>query len=310
MRGRFQLAKRTNEGFAKAIECFEAAIAEDGRYALAYSGLADCYTLIGAGSYVEAPDAANTRARQAAEKAIGLDDQLAEAHAALGFVRFRIDWDWPAAETSLKRACDINPGYAPAHHRYALLLTAVGRHDEAIAEIRRAYELDPLSLIIGTAYGRILHFSRRYEEAVARLRHTLEIDGQFPQAHFDLAMSFAQLGRFDDAKGELEPLLEAADRRSVMLAVLGNMYAVSGDTARALAVASEIRERHAQGHATIADLGYVLAGLGEIEEAIACFEGAADARAGLIVYLKVEPMVDPLRAHPRFVSLMRRLNLG
>jgi tetratricopeptide (TPR) repeat protein len=309
MRGRFQLAKRTNEGFAKAVECFEAAIAEDGRYALAYSGLADCYTLIGAGSYVEAPDAANMRARQAAEKAIGLDDQLAEAHAALGFVRFRIDWDWPAAEASLKRACDINPGYAPAHHRYALLLTAVGRHDEAIGEIRRAFELDPLSLIIGTAYGRILTFGRRYDEAVGQLRHTLQIDGEFQQAHFDLGMTFAHLGRYDDAKGELEPLLEGTDRRSVMLAVLGNVYAVSGDTARALAVASEIRERHAQGRATIADLGYVLAGLGESEEAIACFEGAADARAGLIVYLKVEPMVDPLRAHPRFVSLMRRLNL-
>ena len=266
MRGRFQLAKRTNEGFAKAIACFEAAIAEDGRYALAYSGLADCYTLIGAGAYADSPDAAIARAREAAEKAIGLDDQLAEAHSTLGFVRFRIDWDWPAAETSLERACEINPGYAPAHHRYALLLTALGRHDEAIAAIRRASELDPLSLIIGTAYGRILHFSRRYEEAVAQLRHTLEIDGQFLQAHFDLGMSLAQLGRFDEAKGELESLLEGADRRSVMLAVLGNVYAVSGDTARARAVASEIRE-HAQGRATLADLGYVLAGLGDIEGA-------------------------------------------
>ncbi len=308
MRGRFQIAKRTNEGFARAIEYFEAAITEDGRYALAYSGLADCYTLMGAGAYVESPDAATALARKAAETAIGLDDQLAEAHSALGFVRFRIDWDWPAAEASLKRACDINPGYAPAHHRYALLLTAIGRHDEAIAEIRRAYELDPLSLIIGTAYGRILHFSRRYQEAVAQLRHTLEIDGQFRQAHFDLGMSFAQLGRFDDARGELEPLLEGADRRSVMLAVLGNVYAVSGDTARALAVASEIRG-HAQGRAALPDLGYVLAGLGELEEAMTCFEAAVDARAGLMVYLKVEPMVDPLRAHPRFVSLLRRLKL-
>ena len=310
MRGRFQLAKRTNEGFAKAIECFNAAIAEDHGYALAYSGLADCYTLMGTGAYVASPDEAIARARQAAEKAIVLDDQLAEAHSALGFVRFRIDWDWPAAEASLTRACDINPGNASAHHRYALLLTASGRHDEALAEIRRAYELDPQSLIIGTAYGRILHFSRRYDEAVVQLRHTLEVDGQFRQAHFDLGMSFAQLGRFADAKGELEPLLETADRRSLMLAVLGNVYASAGDTARALEVASEIRERHAQGRATIADLGYVLAGLGEIEEAITCFERAADARAGLIVYLKVEPMVDPLRAHPRFISLMRRIKLG
>ena len=308
MRGRFQLAKRTQEGFTKAIECFGAAIAEDSGYALAYSGLADCYTLIGAGAYLDSPDSAIARARASAEKAIALDDQLAEAHSALGFVRFRIDWDWPAAAASLERACAINPGYASAHHRYALLLTALGRHDKAIAEIRRASELDPLSLIIGTAYGRILHFGRRYEEAVAQLRHTLEIDGQFLQARFDLAMSLAQLGRFDDAMGELDSLLEGTDRRSVILAVLGNVCAVGGDTARARAIASELRE-HAQGRATLADLGYVLAGLGDIEEAIACFEGATDARAGLIVYLKVEPMVDPLRAHPRFVSLMRRLKL-
>jgi TolB-like protein/Flp pilus assembly protein TadD len=310
MRGRYQLAKRTDEGFTKAIEAFEAAITEDARYALAYAGLADCYTLLGTAAYVEAPDAAIAKARQSAERAIELDDQLAEAHSALGFVQFRINWDWAAAEASLKRASELNPGAAPTHHRQALLLTALGRRDEAIAAIRRAYELDPLSLIIGTALGRILHFFRRYDEAVAQLRHTLEIDGQFLQAHFDLAMAFTQLGRFDDARAELKSLLDASDRRSVMLAVLGNLCAVSGDRPGAAAALSELRDRHAHGRATVADLGYVLAGLGEIEEAVDCFERAADARAGLIVYLKVEPMVDPLRVHPRFVKLLERLRLA
>lgn len=310
MRGRFQLGKRTNEGFSKAIECFEGAIAVDATYALAYAGLADCYTLIGSAAYVEAPAAAVEKARRAAERAIGLDDQLAEAHSALGFVRFRIDWDWPAAEASFTRAREINPGNASTRHRYALLLASLGRHDDAIAEIRRAHELDPLSLIIGTAYGRILHFSRRYAEAAAQLRHTLEIDPHFRQAHFDLGMSFTQLGRFVDAKAEIEPLLEATERRSVMLAVLGNICATAGERDRAREILNELRQRHAHGRATTADLGWVLASLGRTDEAVDCFERAAEERDGLIVYLKVDPMVDPLRGHPRFVALMQRLNLA
>jgi len=310
MRGRFQLAKRTDEGFSKAVECFEAAIAVDAGYALAYAGLADCYTLIGSAAYVEAPAGAVEKARRAAERAIDLDDQLAEAHSALGFVRFRIDWDWPAAEASFTRALEITPGNASTRHRYALLLASLGRHDEAIAEIRRAHELDPLSLIIGTAYGRILQFSRRYTEANVQLRHTLEIDPHFLQAHFDLGMCLAQLGQFTDAIAEIEPLLEATERRSVMLAVLGNICGMAGALDRARAILRELRERYTHGRATTADVGWVLAGLGEIDEAVSCFERAADDRDGLIVYLKVEPMVDPLRGHPRFIALMRRLNLA
>ena len=201
------------------------AIAADRRYALAHAGLADCYTLLAAAAYVDPPAEAMRRARDAAEESIRLDDQLAEAHSALGFVRFRIDWDWPAAEASFKRACDLNAGHAPAHHRYALLLSALGRHDEAIARIRRAYELDPLSLIIGTAYGRTLDFSRRYDEAIEQLRRTLDIDPSFAQGHFDLGMAYAHAGRYDEAIAELEDHLARTARRSVMLAVLGNTYA-------------------------------------------------------------------------------------
>jgi serine/threonine-protein kinase len=311
LRGRFQLAKRTTDGFTKAIECFDQAIAEDAKYALAYAGLADAYTLIGTAAYIEATAETIQRARQAAERAIRLDDQLAEAHSALGFVRFRIDWDWAAAEESLKRACELNPGYAPAHHRYALLLAALGRHDEAIVEIRRAYELDPMSLIIRTAYGRVLHFGRRYELAIEMFRGALDMDPHFQQAHFDLGMAYAHAGRFDDAIAELEPVLQGSDdwRRSVMLAVMANTLARAGRTDRARALLGELRERSASGRATNADLSYVLAGLGEIDEAIDCLERACDTRAGLLVYVKVEPMFDPLRERPRFHALLRRVHL-
>jgi serine/threonine protein kinase/Tfp pilus assembly protein PilF len=310
LRGRFQLAKRTLEGLAKAIESFDQAIAHDPAYALAYAGLADCHTLLGTGAYGTAPVDAASRARQAAEHAIRLDERLAEAHAALGFVQFRIDWNWPAAEVSLMRACVLNPGHAPAHHQYALLLSVLARHDEAIAEIRRAYELDPLSLIIGTAYGRALHFARRSDEAIEQLRHTLDIDARFVQAHFDLAMAFSHTGRYGDAIAELESQIAQGDRRSTMVAVLGYTYAKSGDEDRARVIISELADRRRAGTANAVDPVYVHAALGEIEVAIDLLEQAVDGRVGLLVFLKVEPMLDPLRDHPRFVHLLQRLRLA
>jgi serine/threonine-protein kinase len=310
MRGRFQLARRTNEGILKAIECFERAIAEDSRYALAYAGLADCCTLLTTAGYVDAPGALPARrAREAAERAIALDGQLADAHSALGFVRFRVDWNWPGARSSFAKACELNPGYAPAHHYYALLLSALGRHDEAIAEIRRACELDPLSLITLTAYGRVLHFARRYEEAIDHFRKALELDGSFQQAHFDLGMALADIGRYDEAIAELEPCIDRGGRRSVMLGVLGSVLARAGQLERARALVTELRQRHADGLATGADPAYILAALGDLEEAMRLFEQACDARAGLAVYFKVEPLLDPVRAHPRFQAMLRRMQL-
>jgi serine/threonine protein kinase/tetratricopeptide (TPR) repeat protein len=310
MRGRFQLAKRTTEGFAKATECFERAIAEDSRYALAYAGLADCYTLLTTARYVDTLAAAPVHdARKAAERAIALDGQLAEGHSALGFVRFRVDWDWSGAQASFERACELNPGHAPAHHRYALLLSALGRHDEALGEIRRACELDPLSLITRTAHGRVLHFARRYSEAVGHYRQALELDDTFLPAHFDLAMALADLGRYDEAISELEHHIDRGGRRSVMVGVLGSVLARAGHVDRARALLVELRQRHAEGLATSADPAYVLAALGELEEAMQLFEQACDTRAGLAVYFKVEPLLDPIRTHPRFASMLRRLRL-
>ena len=310
MRGRFQLAKRTNEGFTKAIECFERAIAQDSRYALAYAGQADCYTLLTTARYVDAVAVSVHRAREAAERAIALDSQLAEAHSALGFVRFRVDWDWSGARTSFEKACELNPGHAPAHHRYALLLSALGRHDDAIAEIRQACELDPLSLITRSAYGRVLHFARRYEQALDHFRQAIELDDSFLSAHFDLAMSLAELGRYDEAIAELDRHIDRGGRRSVMLGVLGQVLARAGQHERARSLLGELRQRLADGQATSADPGYVLAGLGELDEAMEMFEQACEKRAGLAVFFKVEPLLDPLRSHPRFAPMLRRLRLG
>src|SRR4030095_12596085 len=180
---------------------------------------------------------------------------------------------------------------------------------EAPSAIRCAQKLDPLSLIIGSAHGRVLHFARRYDEAIDQFRRVLEIDATFQQAHFDLSMSYAEAGRFDDAIAELSPYLEGKHRRSVLLAVLANTKARSGDVAGARDVLGELRERHAAKRATSADLAYVLAALGEHDEAIARASEAVKARVGAIVFFKVEPMLDPLRADPRFDAVMRELGV-
>jgi serine/threonine-protein kinase len=310
LRGRFQLAKRTLDGCTRAIECFERATLHDPKFALAYAGLADAYALLGGAAFGRSPGDAMARARRAAEQALRLDGSLAEAHAAIGFVRFRLDWDWAAADAAFTRACELNPGHAAAHHSYAMFLTARGRGDAAIAEICRAAELDPLSLIISTAHGRILHFNRQFAAAVAHFTRTIEMDAQFIQAHFDLAMTYVVLGRYDDAIAELEPYLDPAEGRSVMLATLGHAYARLGRVERAREILSELNRRVAEGGASFAEPGYVLIGLGELDEAITAFERACDARAGVVIFLKVEPMVDALRSHPRFHALLERTRLA
>ena len=297
MRGLFQLAKRTPDGFTKAIECFDQAIAHDAEYALAYAGLADCYTLLGAAAYADAPPDAADRARHAAEQAIRLDGQLAEAHSALGFVRFRLDWQWAAAEASLKQACKLNPGHAPAHHRFALLLSALGRHEEALRAIRTAHELDPLSLIIGTAYGRTLHFARRPRGDRLQFRRTLEMDETFVQAHFDLGLSCAQAGtirtRSPSSSAPRRTMTPARDDSSAP-----NACALAGrvpDRARAILAEAARVARHGHVNA-VAGSAAVHVGLGELDAAVDLFERGYACTKGLLVFLKVEPMVDPLRS--------------
>jgi tetratricopeptide (TPR) repeat protein len=247
------------------------------------------------------------RAREAAAQALRLDPSDTEVQTALGFVRFRIDWDWRGAEEALDRACELSPGHAPAHHRLALLLTALGRHDEALVEIRRAHELDPLSLIISTAVGRVLHFQRRYDDAIEQCRRTLDMDAQFLQARLDLGMACAHAGRYDEAIAQFESVLPPGDPRSVMRAVLGHIYGCAGRTAQAEEVLQDLERRYRRGDASSYDLSLVLIGLGRAGEALDWLERACETRSGLLVYLKVEPMFDSLRAEPRFMTLMDRL---
>lgn len=308
LRGRFEFNKRTHDGFERAIEHLQQAIDEDRDYALAHAGLAEVYTVSGSAGYTTFRRDAVARARRAAERAVEIDPALAEAHAALAFVRFRLDWDWPRSEDAFQRSLELNQGRASTHHWYALYLTARGRLNEALAAIGRAQTLDPLSSIINTAAGRILHFARRYDEAIALFRRTLDIDPAFMQARLDLGMTQGAQGSYDNAIKEFEEHMSATAGRSVMLGVLGYLYARAGRE-EAFRVLNDLQCRVADGTASPFDVALTVAGLDRAEETVDWLERAYAERANPLVYLAVEPMFDRVRHHPRFQSLVARMEL-
>lgn len=310
LRGRYHWNTRTEEGLKKAVGHFEQAIARDSRYALAHAGLADCYTLLGSAGYgAMRPQDALAHARAAAVKALEIDPELAEPHTSLALVKFRLDWDWAEAERQFRRAISLNPGYASAHHFYGLYLSAMGRVTEAMTSLRLAQELDPLSLIIGTALGRAFHFAGHYDRAREQYLKTLEMDPDFAEAHLNLGLVHAQRSMFTEAARELEQAMTIAGRRPLMQAILGYIYGLSGETDRARRTLDELEGLAGEGRIPTLFLVYPLIGLGEVERAFPLLEKAYEERSGLLVFLKVEPIFDPLRADARFDGLLRRMGL-
>ncbi|MCH7747570.1 MAG: protein kinase [Acidobacteria bacterium] len=309
LKGRYHLNQRTEDALNRGIQFFEEAIARDPNYAGAYAGLADGYTLLGPAGYGETQSHTMARARTCAMRALELDDQLAEAHSALGFLLFRLDWDWTHAETELRRAIQLNAGYAPAHHRLALALVVQGRSDEAVSEISRAVELDPLSLIYNTAKGRVLYFARQYDLAFAQFTRTRELEPHFAQTHFDFGMAYAQRGQFDEAIAEFEKGFALSTRRLLMVSVLGNIYGTAGRLSDAESILEELREVSRRQEVPSLYFALVYVALGDTARAIDALQQACEEHTGVMVYLKVEPMWDSLRSDSRFQDLLRRMNL-
>jgi serine/threonine-protein kinase len=328
--GRYHWNKRTKEGYTEAIDHFEEARKRDPGYAPAYAGLADCYVLLGDYAYMP-PKEAFPKAREAAQAALKLDDSLAEAHASLAFVKVLYEWDWPGAEREYRRALELNPNYATAHQWYSEYLTAMGRHDEALAEIKRAQELDPRSLIISAVVGRALYFARRYDEAVAQCEQTLQMK-EFGAAYLFLGRARLQQGKYDEAlaalrkahdllggtaveaeiacaharAGEKEEARKLLDKLEAPRAG----YVSSGDLAMAYAALGEKDQAFTLlKPGALGGLAAILA-LGEKDQAFTLLEQAYREHSDSLVVLKVEPRLDPLRADPRFADLMRRVRLA
>ena len=301
--------KRTEENLQKAIEHFQNAIREDPNYALPYAGLADCYNAMGSVQVASIPPLdARKRAEEAATKALALDSSLAEAHTSLGYVH-NFNWNWNAAEQSFKRALELNPNYANAHNLYATHLMAKGLTAESIAASNRARELDPFSLSISVQRGFLLENARRYDEAIEQLRNVIAMDPNHYQAYWTLGHTYAASGRFVEAIAAAEKAAALSDRVPGALGILGLVYGLAGRKDDATKVLHELLELNKQRYVTPAALANVYIGLGDKERAFFWLEKAYEERSNYIAWMKVFPIVDPLRSDPRFASLLQKVGL-
>ena len=308
LKGRYFWNKRSEEGYQKALEYFGRAIEKDPAYAQAHAGLADSYALLGAMGNASLPARqAIPRAKAAALKALEIDDTLAEAHTSLAFVHMHYEWDWPRAEKEFKRAIELNANYATAHHWYAYCLTAMGRPDDAIAEAKRAHEIDPLSLVINTDVGEILLFARRHDEAMEQARKTLELDPNFPLARQLLGWAYVRKGMFTEAIAELQ---SAVSGRADIITDLGHVYAIAGRRDEARQILNRLLEQSKQRYVPPHNIATLYAGLGEKDRAFAWLEKAYEEHSGSLILLRVTPALDSLHSDPRFVDLSRRVGLA
>jgi TolB-like protein/DNA-binding winged helix-turn-helix (wHTH) protein/Tfp pilus assembly protein PilF len=301
--------KRTEENLNKAIAHFQSAITEDASFAEPHVGLADCYNALGTVQVGMLPPVeARSRAEQAAAKALQLDPALAEAYSALGQVK-HFNWNWTAAEQDFKRAIELNQNYANAHNFYASFLMSLGRIDESIAASNRARELDPFSLSISAQRGFLLENARRYDEAIDQLRSVIAMDPNHYQAYWILGHTYAAQGRFEDAINASQKAVDLSERVPGALGILGLAYGLAGRKAEANKILDELLELNKTRYVTPAALVNVYIGLGDKDQAFVWLEKAYQERSNYVAYLKVFPIMDPLRSDPRFAALVRRVGL-
>lgn len=309
LKGRYYWNKRTPDGIQKAIDYFQAAIAKDPRYALAYAGLADCY-------HVPANPLPSREkmplAKAAAMKALQLDDTLVEAHTSLARVLHVYDWDWPAAEKEFKRAIELNPRYAPAHEWYGRYLSATGRFREADAEEERALELEPLSLVINFEVGLASYSSRSYDQAIDQFQKTLELDATFPPPYAYLAAAYEQKGMFQEAITTFQRAITVSQGppKAMAMAGLAHVYAVSGRKTEARKILADLQRLSERSYVPATSTAMIYAGLGDKDQAFAWLDKAYEERSFPLSNVNMEPRFDPLRSDPRFADLLRRIGLA
>jgi len=290
----------------KAIEHFNEALDIDPVYALAYAGLADCYVL-SPDFGVLPPEEAYPKGEAAAHRAIELDESVAEAHASLAFVLRNHRWNWAASEREFKRAIELNPNYATAHHWYSLYLAQTGRTEEALAEIDRARELDPLSLVIKQTKGWIFYFGRQNDSAIDEALKTIELNENFPTAYALLGAAYERKGMHDAAIAELRKAWSLSDKDPKIVAALAYTCAVSGRREEAQQLIDELNKLSKGKSVSPYLFALIHTGLGDDERAIRFLEDAYEQRSNFLVDLKVDPRLDQLRADARFTGLLRRI---
>jgi TolB-like protein/Flp pilus assembly protein TadD len=306
LKGRFFWNKRTADGFKTAIEYFNQAIEADPNYADAYTGLADSYALLGDWEYgVMAPAEAFPKARAMAVKALELDETLSEAHTSLAFCLDLYDWNWNLAEQEFKRAIELNPGYSTAHHWYAWHLAELGRKDEAIAEIRKAASLDPLSLIISADLAEILLIARSYDQSLQQTLATIAMDPNFAVAHYQLGQVYVQKHKYDEAVAEFKKAIEVSGGDATFISNLAYVYALEGRQGEAEKILNDQLNRPRLSNS--AEIALIYVGLGKNDEAMTWLERAYQERFNPSILAR--PSFDPLRHEKQFQVFMQRIGL-
>jgi eukaryotic-like serine/threonine-protein kinase len=308
LKGRFHWSKVNEEGLKKAIEYFNQAIEADPNYALAYTGLADAYNvqaLIG----IAPPKEVWPKAKSALEKALALDDTLAEAHGTSGAMKLFFEWDWPGAERELRRAIQLNPNLGGAHDLYCTYFQVIGRLDEAMSESKRAQELEPLSAVISGNLVYTYYFMRQYDAAIEQYRKTSELDPNFLPTLFLLGQAYERKGMYDQAIAECQKALRIHEHDPAIISVLGYVYAVSGRKSEAQKLLNELMESWKQRYFSPIDVALVYTGLGDRDQAFAWLDRAYEARDPNLIGVNVERELDSLRSDPRFIDLLRRIGI-
>jgi tetratricopeptide (TPR) repeat protein len=308
MQGRYQWNKRTLEGLQQSIDYFQQAIVKDSQYALAFAGQADAYALLADFNVLPAREVL-PKVKSAAEKALELDDTLAEAHTSLGWARFH-DLDWIGAEKEFKRAIELNASYPTAHSWYGEYLMAQGRFDRAQEEMTRAHQLDALSPVLSLALGYRFYYAHQYAQAVEQCQMVLAMDPTFAPAHVCLGRAYQQERAFPEAIAEYRKALDISEGDTNELAALGQVYAVSRREGEARAILDQLKERSQQTYVQPMWMAVILLGLGEKDQAFDWMQKAYDDRSVWLVYLKVDPLFDPLRGDVRLTDLLQRVGLG
>jgi serine/threonine-protein kinase len=308
LKGRFYWNKRNADALRKSVEYFNQAIEKDPNFALAYAGLADAYCVFPTYS-AASPRESYPQAKAAAKKAMEIDDTLAEPHASLAWVLFLFDWNFAESDREFQRAIQLNPNYPTAHHWYGdANLRVTGRFDEAIAQEKRAQELDPLSLIINADLGTTYIYARRYDKAIEQLRKTIEMDPSFYYARWRLGTAYELKGSLHEAMTEYQNARALNDDPTV-LALMGRAYAASGKRDEASRTLDQLKEIAKHRYVPAYAFALLYAGLGEKDQAFQWLERGYQDRAFDMPYLKVDPLIDSLRSDPRFEDLLRRVGL-
>ncbi|MCC7306552.1 MAG: hypothetical protein IT173_03230 [Acidobacteria bacterium] len=307
LKGRYYWNRRTKENLLKAIEQFKFATDSDPNYALAYAGLADCYTVYG--EYAGTPTLESLpQATAFAQRAIALDNRLAEPHATLGLIN-KFAWKWKESEAEFKRAIDLNPNYATSYHWYSILLRSLGRFEETAAVIKQAEKLDPLSSIIGVNVSDAYQMLNDHDSSVRTMLKIIELDPTFSAAHENLGASYLKLGRNEEGIAHLERAVELSKRSAVRLRGLGYGYAVTGKRELAIAIAGELEEKFAKNESNGQYIASVYAGLGDRGKAFEWLEKDLENRHGSLPDIIWRIHFETLRDDPRYKSLLKRMNL-